>query len=237
MEWQLVLRRAAQEPARPLPRSIVTAGPGFRQDGWPDEVGLLLPNGDGARGLLDGLPERPEALSGRALGLFLADPFLHLPLELARLRAAGVEWLANLPSVGQLDAEFLQQLGDVGLDLALEHERLALLAREGFGIVAVAAGAEAAGRSVALDPCAMVVLPRVADFAAGFPSFRQRGAAVREVAEAARSRGWRGPVLGLAAESEVAHETLWPDVLDGVVTRPTAVTLVVQPSSCEPINN
>ena len=66
----------------------------------------------------------------------------------------------------------------------------------------------------------MIVLPRVADFAAGFPSFRQRGAAAHAVAEAARQAGWTGFLLGLAERREADHETLWPDSLDGVLCRP-----------------
>ena len=186
----------------------------------PDEVALLLPNHNGASGLISEVLAAPSQLEARALGLFLADPFFNAEIEAGRMRDCGIEWIANLPSVEQQDQEFVQLLGDVGLDRNLEIERLGNLSATGFRVLAVVAGAEGATAAARTNPDALFVIPRVIDFAAGFPSFRQRGAAAREVREAAHATDWQGPVLGLAAESEVAHETLWPDALDGVVCRP-----------------
>lgn len=198
----------------------------------PNEVALLLPNDNGASDLISKVLTMPSYLQARALGLFLADPFFNAGTEAARMRDTGIKWVANLPSVAQQDQEFVQLLGDVGLDHNMEVERLRELTASGFRILAVVAGPEAAEAAAGVNPGAMFVIPRVIDFAAGFPSFRQRGAAAREVHEAATSAGWTGPLLGLAAESEVAHETLWPDVLDGVVCRP--VPIAVFPASGEP---
>ncbi len=186
----------------------------------PDEIALLLPNHSGASGLISEVHSAPWQMEARALGLFLADPFFNAEAETKRLREAGINWIANLPTVEQQDQEFVQLLGDVGLDRTLEIERLRHLSVSGFRVLAVVASPEAASAAIRVNPDAVFVIPPVADFAAGFPSFRQRGAAAREVLEAIRAVDWKGPLLGLAAESEVAHETLWPEALDGVVCRP-----------------
>jgi len=223
LTWRTERRASPSARNWALPPAILTAGSPFRHEGLPAEVGLLLPNTAGAAGLLAAVTEAPGRLAGQALGLFLADPFLHVPGEVAGLRAAGVACVANLPSVEQQDPEFAQQLGDVGLDFAREVDRLGQFRRAGFQVIAVVAGPAAAAAVCPLDPLAVVVLPRVADFAAGFPSFRQRGATAREVAAALAAGGWEGPLLGLATASEAAHETLWPDALDGVLCRPEAL--------------
>lgn len=220
LSWDITLRDESEWESRLLPPAILTARPRFTASGLPGEVALLLPNNNGASELISEVLAAPSQLEGRALGLFLADPFFNVKTEAGRLREGGVTWVANLPSVEQQDHDFVQLLGDVGLDRSLEIERLARLKADGFGILAMVAGAEAASATAQINPDAVAVLPRVADFAAGFPSFRQRGAAAREVREALHAAGWRGPLLGLAADTEVAHTTLWPDVLDGVVCRP-----------------
>lgn len=218
--WRVVPRASPAAPKAALPPAVVTAGPRFLHESLPPEVGLLLPNTAGASGLVAALAATPGLLTGRALGLFLADPFLNIPGEVARLRSAGAIAVANLPSVEQQDVEFAQQLEDVGLDFAREVDRLSQLRRAGFQIISAVAGVPAAVAVRPLDPLAVVVVPRIADFAAGFPSFRRRGALAREIAVALTAAGWEGPLLGLATAGEAAHETLWPDVLDGVLCRP-----------------
>ena len=208
-----------------MPSAIVTVGAPFSGDSLPTEVALLVPNTAGAAGLLAKIAASPQLAADRALGLFLADPFLNVAREVAGLKAAGIAAVANLPSVEQQDSDFAQQLGDVGLGFAREVDRLGEFRRAGFAVIAVVAGAAAARLIRPLEPVAVVVLPRVADYAAGFPSFRRRGAVAREVAAALTAEGWQGPLLGLAAASEVAHETLWPDVLDGVLCRPEPLNL------------
>lgn len=225
LTWRVVLRGAAQGSAAALPPAILTTGAPFFDERLPLEVALLLPNTAGAAGLIAAVPRAPHLPPGCALGLFLADPFLNVSGEVGCLKAAGIAVVANLPSVEQQDLDFVQQLGDVGLDFAREADRLGEFRRAGFGVIAVVAGAAAARAVRPLEPLAVVVLPRVADYAAGFPSFRRRGAVAREVAAALTAEGWQGPLLGLAAASEVAHQTLWPDVLDGVLCRPEPLNL------------
>lgn len=218
LTWQIARRASSLARDWPLPSAILTAGPPFSHESLPAEISLLLPNTAGAGGLVAAVAAAPERLIGRALGLFLADPFLNVQGEVAGLRAVGVAWVANLPSVEQQDVDFAQQLEDVGLDFARELDRLGQLHGAGFQVIAVVAGVPAAAAVRPLDPQAVVVVPRIADFAAGFPSFRRRGALAREVKAALGD--WAGPLLGLATAGEAAHETLWPDVLDGVLCRP-----------------
>lgn len=222
LNWRIVLRLESPWSGK-LPVALATLPPPFRHPALPEEVGLLLPNRDSLRPLLDRLSSAPPGKvvpPDSALGLFLADPFLHPVREAPCIAAAGVAWVVNLPSVEQQDREFSQQLADVGLDGALERERLGALKQAGFRVLAVVSDAEGAAAAAMLAPEALIVLPRVGDFAAGFPSFRQRGAAAQAVATAARAAGWSGPVLGLGKEEEAGHERIWPEALDGLVLRP-----------------
>ena len=220
LRWQIVLRAAAKPPGNGFPRAIVTAAPALRHENMPDEVGLLLPTSDGPKAMIDAVAAGGIGCGDAMLGLFLASPFLNVALEAPRLAQAGVGWIVNLPSVEQQDEDFAQQLADVGLDRDLELERLSRFRAEGFGIAVIVAGGPGATAAAACDPAAMIVLPRIADFAAGFPSLRQRGAAAQAVAEAARAAGWSGLLLGLGEVGEAGHEGLWPERLDGLVCRP-----------------
>ena len=218
LSWSLVLR--VGRVAADLPRAILTLEPQLRHESMPREVGLLLPTTDGPKSLIDAVTADAARCDGAMLGLFLASPFLNLAVTGRRLRQAGVGWIANLPSVEQQDPEFSQQLADVGLDRGRELDCLAEFRAQGFKIAVVVADGAGASAALAIEPAAMIVLPRVADFAAGFPSLRQRGAAAREVAAAVRGAGWSGLLLGLAEASEADHEALWPEELDGLVCRP-----------------
>src|SRR3546814_2886307 len=73
-----------------------------------------------------------ERFADRALGLFLADPFLNIAGQVSRLRRAGVTSVANLPTVEQQDVDFAQQLADVGLDFTREVDHLGRFRRAGF---------------------------------------------------------------------------------------------------------
>ncbi|MEX0921749.1 MAG: hypothetical protein WDZ84_03160 [Rhodovibrionaceae bacterium] len=219
LTWRIVLRQPPRQAGLFLPGGLIALAAPLRHAGLPDEVGLLLPNRDGLRLLIEALGADPGAAEGKAVGLFLADPFLHVKTLAAQLAEMGVVWVVNFPSVEQQDREFSQQLADVGLDSGLELARLAGFRDAGFGLLAAVADADAAAEAVALDPAALLMLPRVGDFAAGFPSFRQRGAAAAEAARAAHAVGWSGAVLGLGKAEEAEHQSLWPDALDGLAIR------------------
>src|SRR3546814_3707900 len=116
----------------------------------PPEVALLLPTTAGADGLSAALATMPatglatglERFADRALGLFLADPFLNIAGQVSRLRRAGVTSVANLPTVEQQDVDFAQQLADVGLDFTREVDHLGRFRRAGFNVIAAVAGTE-----------------------------------------------------------------------------------------------
>lgn len=220
MRWRIALRSQSQGLWAGLPPEILTIAPRFRHESMPDEVGILLPTNDGPKTLVDAIAGSPDRSGDGFLGLFLASPFLNLNLEGRRLTNARVSWITNLPSVAQQDEDFLQQLADVGLDYNRELECLAKFRAHDFKIAVVVTNRIGAAAAAAIAPEAMIVLPRIADFAAGFPSMRQRGAAAQAVAEAAQAAGWSGLLLGLADEREADHETLWPERLHGVLCRP-----------------
>lgn len=220
MFWQIRLRSGCEWTAPPLPKAVATITPPFRSDDLPDEIGLLLPNKNSLAATLQAVESDPAILREHALGLFLADPFLNLRLEIDRLKQLGLRWVINLPSTEQQDPEFSRQLEDVGLDCGMEYDRLAVCHAAGLGVIAVVADARSARLAVAADPIALVVMPRVADFAAGFPSFRQRGAAALAVRRAVAETAWRGPILALGDKTETEHKGIWPETLDGLVRRP-----------------
>jgi len=222
MTWRIKLRSGnAALPAR-VPSEILTGKPRFRNESMPDEIGLLLPTNDGPRHFIDTIASKPDQFDDAMVGLFMANPFLNIPHESPRLQKAGIKWITNLPSVGQQDEDFSLQLSDVGLDHDRELECLAQFRKTGFKIAAVVTDVIDAKAAAAIEPDMLIVLPRVAGFAAGFPSSRQRGAAAQAASDAAGQAGWSGLLLGLGETRELDHERQWPDTLDGLVCRPVA---------------
>lgn len=193
-------------------------------EGLPAEVGLLLPNRNSQAAELDLAREmsgRPDARA--ALGVFLANPFFRIDTVAAACKAASIEWVANLPSVSQQDLEFNQQLEDVGLDLGGELRRLNALRERGLRIAVTVTDADGALKAAAMQPEILIVLPRVSDFAVGFPSSRQRGAVIQQIRAALVETDWQGGVLGFGDETEAAHPALWPEGVDGILVRPRSV--------------
>lgn len=222
LRWRIVTGESFSPDGGPFPEAIVTIGPPFRHESMPDEVAILLPTNAGPMRLIEQLIDRSAQRADFILGLFLASPFLNIKIESARLRDAGIEWVANLPSVVQQDVEFSQQLTDVDLGFDRELEYLAQFRGAGFRTAAVVADAQTASAAATAGCDAMIVLPRISDFAAGFPSLRQRSTSVRAVIEAAQAAGWSGAMLGLGEARDAGNEGLWPNGLDGLVCRPAA---------------
>lgn len=222
--WKIVPgTRTRRDDTAGVPAGILTAGAQFRHESMPQEVAMLLPTSHGPARLIDEIVDNPWGCEGAMLGLFLGGPFLNVALECGRLRRSGITWIANLPSVEQQDLEFSRQLSDVGLDLDHELGSLAQFKAGGFHTAAVVADARGATAAAGIDPDAIIVLPRIVDFAAGFPSLRQRSTAAQTVAEAARLAGWSGLLLGLGEAREAESEGLWPGQLDCLVCRPETV--------------
>lgn len=213
-------RIAAPRHADFLPSGFVTAAPTLPADQVPMEVGLLLPTGADHGGTLPALAATPAGMPGQGFGLFMANPFLAIDREAERLKSAGIQWVANLPSTHQQDAEFRQQLEDVHLDWTREVESLARFGALGLKRLAVLSDETVCKAVLAAAPEAVAILPRVADFAAGFPSMLRRGGPAQAIAETLRAEGWSGPVLVLGSEVEAASPTLWPPGVDGLLLRP-----------------
>lgn len=186
----------------------------------PDEVGILLPTNPGPRTLVNTVVEHPDQYRQHILGLFLANPLLNLAREQKRLWEAGIRWIANLPSVEQQDTDFSRNLAEVGLDLDRELGNLARFQAHNFNIAAVVADGHGAAKATEVNPDIMIVMPRVIDFTAGFPSFRQRSSMALEVHTKIVEKGWSGLLLCLGEKSETKHENLWPEVVNGLICRP-----------------
>lgn len=222
LRWRIVTGGAFSLTEASFPEAIVTIGPPFQHESMPDEVSILLPTNAGPTHLIERVIDTSPKQANVILGLFLASPFLNIKFESARLLKAGIQWVANLPSVAQQDVEFSQQLNDVELGFNRELDYLSQFRSQGFKTAAVVADARTASAAAATGCDAMIVLPRVSDFAAGFPSLRQRSTSARAVIEAAHAEGWSATVLGLGEARDADNEGLWPNGLDGLVCRPVA---------------
>lgn len=219
--WRIVPRRTRLSRVTAAPEQFLTLAARLQHDSLPPEVSLLLPNQDGVRALipaLNTLTGNPTGTLG--LGLFLADPFFVVDHRIDAIRQAGITWVTNLPSVSQYDDSIAQQLSEVQFNLNRELGRLASFKAAGFHIAATVTDAAGAVEACGIDPEFLIVLPHVGDFGAGFPSFRQRGAAIDAIARATKEVQWTGGLYGLGTALESESESLWPDALDGLICRP-----------------
>jgi hypothetical protein len=229
MNWQVRMRSEWRTDVDQFPTNILTAAPELRHENLPAEIGLLLPTNHGSGKLIDTIVSAPQIYSAAMLGLFLADPLLNLAREQHRLKEAGVHWITNLPSTEQQDVEFTQQLSDVGLDIDRERNMLGRLRDGGFRISGVVTDVPGAKAMAEITPDAIIILPRIADFAAGFPSLHQRGSVTQEISHALKDAEWSGALLCLGDKSELEHERQWPDAVDGLLCRPELVTATSLP--------
>lgn len=220
LSWKIVLREDIRVREANIPEQVLTIAPAFQHDNMPLEVSLLLPTSMGPRHFLKKINQNSPVSENAILGLFLNDPLLNITTEKSRLRQSGFQWIANLPSVEQQDHEFAQQLSDVGIDRQREFDLLDRLKSEDFKIAVVVSDSTAIPSVVKIDPDIIIVIPKVSDFAAGFPSPRQRSQAALDVFHASQERGWSGILLGFGDHSEIDHERLWPNCVHGLLCRP-----------------
>lgn len=220
MSWSIVMR-TGEKPGTVSPSCVLSAAPQFTHEGMPLEIGHLLPTSAGPMNVVTSVTSAAQRQSNAIVGLFLANPFLNIDREAERLHAAGYRWIANLPTVDQQDAEFSHQLSDVSLDRAREFAALGRFKELGFNVAVVVSDPDAASEAVSIPPDLIFVIPKVADFAAGFPSTRQRGAVANAVVGALENQGWSGQVLCLGSKEEAEHDALWPDAVDGLILRPS----------------
>ncbi len=218
LAWRIVLRHDVSPSPAPPTRLLTRAGP-FSHENMPAEIAMLLPSGDGPTELVDEVAAHPQVASDAVLGLFLASPLINVAITAERLARAGVTWIANLPSVCQQDEEFARQLVDVGLDAGREFANLGQLRRLGFCVAAAVSDVDGARAAAPIAPEMIIVMPRVADYAAGFPSLRQRASALQSVRDAMADTGWSGLLIGLGEPRDADSEGLWPPRADGLLCR------------------
>ncbi|MBA4613381.1 hypothetical protein H1W37_17105 [Stappia taiwanensis] len=150
--------------------------------------------------LLDALTQpaghpRTTAIKDKAAGLFMADCFLHVERTAEILRAAGIEWVCNLPTVGQHDRAFQHVLSQVNMGVDRELAVCDAFRTRGFRLLVAVSEAEAAPRWARLDPEAIAHVPGLAAFRTGRPALSQRRAAEAELRAALAAKGWKGLFL------------------------------------------
>ena len=200
-----------------LPNGICTPDTPDISGQMPPEVALLLPGPHSAAAL----PDKDRLPRGAGFGVFLANPILNITTLARELRAREIEWVANLPSVIQHDEDFLRHLNDVGLGFEKETALMSLLCDSGLRVLAAVADAGQARQAAELGAAALVALPPVAAFEAGFPSMRERAEQVARLRSGFPAL--RLPLLGLLSKAEGRLPATWPDDLDGGLIRPSPV--------------
>ncbi len=216
LRWPIV--RWADE--QKLPSAILTEKPAFVSPSVPAEIALMLPARAGSETLPTGL-EIPRDLDDEALGIFLTNPFLNLDRLIQRFGSTSVKWFANYPTVGFQDQEFAPQLADVGFDPGLEVRAATRLIKAGFNWFAVVSDLAFVDDILQAKPAAVLAMPRLSDYTAGFPSPRVRTALVEQVLEAVKEKGLAIPVLGFGETEEGGRVSLWPQGAGGLVVRPS----------------
>jgi len=201
-----------------FPEKIVSLAAPISPSDVAPEVSIMLPNRDAHSLLRLPPPAGRDDLKNAAMGVFLSDPFLRLESIAARLVEWGIDTVINFPTVEQQDVEFTGLLADVGLDKSLEFKNLEALSKSGLRLGIVTNSREGGAQAAKLNPTFLFVVPKVPDFAAGFPSLRQRGALVQVVRQGALESGWDGPILMLGQQTEADHPRLWPDGVSGVAS-------------------
>lgn len=200
-----------------LPSGFITFGPAFTHDDVPPEALMFLPRTKGSRGLLDQLTQKPDLAAEGGVGLFLVDPFLNLEEMASRLLRCGVSWVCNLPTVAQCEAEFVDQIADVGFTHDAEIAALERLAVSGLNILISLTHADQVARVSTVGARAILVMPTIADMQAGFASRRQRSSAATDVRRAVDEAGLDLPVLCLMSRDELEQGLKFAD---GALLRP-----------------
>jgi len=155
------LEICTQWQGRDLPCSLYL--PGLRGlEGGNLDLLAMLPvcdvNGDLARSLTSGnLWTVPGPVP--VAGLFMLDPFLRISEMVSALKAAGIQSVANYPTIQVLEGETARGLASVGLAPAQEFEVLRQFGRQGFSMVGFATGAAAARELAGAGARAVVLHP------------------------------------------------------------------------------
>ncbi len=100
------------------------------------DIAMLLPEQNYNECVLAALSASANAPIPKAsfVGLFLSDPFLHLPTALKELERVGVQGVTNFPSTSFYGGQFAHQLDEVGFSRKTEFERLAEVQEFGMAV-------------------------------------------------------------------------------------------------------
>jgi hypothetical protein len=188
-----------------LPAEFATVGPPFDEPDVPVEAMILLPSGAGNERFVQTIHSNARTSPVSGVGLFLNDPFLRLSKTVALLKASGVSWVANLPSVAQHDRSFRQQLDDVGFTVTHELNVLAQFRVEGFKTLAVVSDPTQCGALSDHPVDAVLRVQTTSDVQISFPSETQRTAAADDIARELRNLPSRPPVMPLVTELEFSR--------------------------------
>lgn len=215
LHWQIWRPHA---PA-PVPAGILTFAPGGADLGLPPEVAVHLPTTAGNQVLLDALSQpagslrttaakdkaaKDKAVRDKAAGLFMADCFLHVERTAQILRAAGIEWVCNLPTVGQHDRAFQNVLSQVDMGVDRELAVCEAFRTRGFRLLVAVSGADEAAQWASLNPEAIAHVPALAAFRTGRPALSQRRAAEADLRAALAAKEWTGLFLPYRSPAESA---------------------------------
>lgn len=203
LQWPIQLNKQELD----LPNRVITFAPGQSLSKLPLEVGILLPTVAGNRVVLQALQNTHNSHEQTAIGLFAADHFLNLDIFLPKLQRANVQWVCNLPALAQHESDFQHYLSEVELTLDYEVKQLAQCRDAGFKTLLIVSERVAPALITKLQPNAIVIVPNVSEFTAGFPKLEQRERVEAELKKELVESGYQGPVLSYREQSE---ETIFP---------------------------
>lgn len=225
MIWRFISAPDGRKAHHPLPLGIMTPGVTRLSERLPVEIEYLLPRRSGSTDWRDDLVEHLRYDPALAVGLFLSDPFVGVDPFAAVLRRLGARWICNLPSTAQFDPDFAAALGDVGLGHRFEMKLLSQLIEHGFeGIATIATPREAKAARVA-GAAALFVIPRIGDYANGFPRLSERQLALKAIRDVLDDP--HPPLFTLVTEPESHCPELWSAQADGAFVQPRTAVLSV----------
>ena len=217
-KWEILTVDTDATKASGLPRAIISQSGVSDASRLPPELRLLLPIHQDSDVWRSELVNCIAPGDDTAVAVFMADPFLNVMAFAAAAQACGVRWVCNLPTTAQHDAEFLAQLMEVGLDHSKELGLLTRFRENGLKSIASVGSTDQAVFAHGSGADALLVLPQVQDYRAGFPSTLHRQTRVADIRAAIGPVDV--PILSLVPLRERAHPALWPRNVDGVVVQP-----------------
>lgn len=169
---------------------------------------MLLPAGQGSRGLLSRVSANPKVVEQMGLGLYLGDPFLNHQRIAADLKNWSVSWVSNLPSVAQHEQAFRDDLENFGFSLADELASLAQYRQDGIKTLAVVSDVQHVDALIEHPADAVLVIQTTKDIQVSFPSLPQRLVLVHKVTDRARECNLDIPVLPLVTQQELQRDQI-----------------------------